>query len=284
MTESILLCTDLDRTLLPNGEPPESEGARQRFRQLAERPEIRLAYVSGRHQALVESAIEEFALPLPDYVIGDVGTTIYEIRGEEWRSWSAWRNEIAPDWGGLCHGDLLEALSRFDELTEQEVAKQNTFKVSYYVPEDVDHHRLLRRMHSRLAALGVRASLIWSIDDLKHVGLLDVLPERATKLHAIEFLSRHKGYGLNRTVFAGDSGNDLPVLTSRFPSVLVANAREDVRQEALEQSQANGTDGRLYLARGGFLGMNGNYSAGIMEGLAHFLPETEEWMGEELEA
>jgi hypothetical protein len=31
---------------------------------------------------------------------------------------------------------------------------------------------------------------------------------------------------------------------------------------------------RLYLPKGNFAGMNGNYAAGLMEGLAHFLPET----------
>ncbi len=280
----ILLCTDLDRTLLPNGDPPESPGARERFRRVAAHDGLRLAYVSGRHRALVEEAIRDFGLPEPDYVIGDVGTTIYEVADGEWRAWPAWRNEIAPDWGGMCHGDLVELLADFDELEQQEAAKQNTFKLSYYAPEDIDHHALLQRIQSRLIGHGVKASLIWSIDDMAHVGLLDVLPERATKLHAIEFLTRYKGFDFDHLVFAGDSGNDLPVLSSRLHSVLVANARESVRREALEQSRVNGTTESLYLARGDFLGMNGNYAAGILEGLAHFHPETGEWMGEELEA
>jgi hypothetical protein len=34
----------------------------------------------------------------------------------------------------------------------------------------------------------------------------------------------------------------------------------------------------LYLAQGSFLGMNGNYAAGVLEGLAHFFPETAAWL------
>ena len=34
----------------------------------------------------------------------------------------------------------------------------------------------------------------------------------------------------------------------------------------------------LYLAQGGFLGMNGNYSAGILEGIAHYYSYTRLWM------
>ena len=33
-----------------------------------------------------------------------------------------------------------------------------------------------------------------------------------------------------------------------------------------------------HLARGGLLGMNGNYGGGVLEGLVHFLPETVEWL------
>ena len=39
----ILICTDLDRTLLPNGSQPESPLARPRFRALAARPEVSIA-------------------------------------------------------------------------------------------------------------------------------------------------------------------------------------------------------------------------------------------------
>ncbi|MFW6379199.1 MAG: HAD family hydrolase, partial [Guyparkeria sp.] len=83
----LLVCTDLDRTLIPNGRQPESSDARDLFRQLVERPEVTLAYVSGRDRRLLESAIAEFALPTPDFAIGDVGTTIYRIDDGEWHAW-----------------------------------------------------------------------------------------------------------------------------------------------------------------------------------------------------
>lgn len=66
MTRPLLLCTDLDRTLLPNGEAPESPGARSHFRAFVAQAAITLVYVNGRHQGLVRSAIAEFALPPPD--------------------------------------------------------------------------------------------------------------------------------------------------------------------------------------------------------------------------
>lgn len=274
----ILLCSDLDRTILPNGLQPESPQARPRLRRLAERPEVTLVYVSGRDEALLKEAVREFEIPLPDFAIGDVGTTLYAVSGERWQVWEAWRDEIGPDWGGLDQPALAELLADMPDLTLQEPEKQNAFKLSYYAPRETDTESLLESMRSRLEARGVRASLIWSIDEMARIGLLDVIPASATKVHAIRFLMRAKGFTLARTVFAGDSGNDLPALTSELQAVLVRNAAEEVRAQALREAQAAKRADRLYLARGGFLGMNGNYAAGVLEGLAHYLPETEPWM------
>jgi len=272
----LLLCTDLDRTLLPNGPQAESSGARDKFRQLALQPGVTLVYVTGRDRKLVEDAIDEYRLPLPDYVIADVGSTIYEIQQHDWRDWDRWQQEISPDWAGKSHDEIHSLFSNSLVLKLQEDKKQNTFKLSYYVPLEADHETLMSEMHATLVNKKIRASLIWSIDELAGTGLLDVLPASANKRHAIEFLMKQLGFDLSNTVFAGDSGNDLAVLTSPIRSVLVANASADVRDEAKQMALNLGEMDALYFAHGGFLGMNGNYSAGILEGVAHYMPETTE--------
>jgi HAD superfamily hydrolase (TIGR01484 family) len=278
MNHNVLLCSDLDRTILPNGSQAESPEARALLHRLAERPELTLAYVSGRHLALLQQVIEEYDLPLPDYAIGDVGTTIYEIKDGHWRPWDSWYEEIAPDWRGNTWQDLQAWFADIELLQLQEAEKQNGFKLSYYAPADIEPDDLLKQLRQRLDAKDVRASLIWSIDEAAGTGLMDILLERATKLHAIRFLMKHKGFAHVQTVFAGDSGNDLPALTSGLQAVLGKNARDDVRDEAVQQVRASGHDECLYLAQGGLLGMNGNYSAGVLEGLVHFLPHTLVWL------
>ena len=54
MTERLLICTDLDRTLIPNGPQSESPEARAHFAALAGHDEVTLAFVTGRHRVLVE--------------------------------------------------------------------------------------------------------------------------------------------------------------------------------------------------------------------------------------
>ena len=280
MSDRLLICTDLDRTLIPNGAQPESAGAREHFSRLVARPEVVLAYVSGRDRGLVEDAISEYSLPVPDFAIGDVGTTIYRVgAAHAWQYDAAWEQEILQDWGGRTHRELAQALADLPDLRLQETSKQNTCKLSYYLPATIDTASLSRTIDERLFALGVKPRLVWSLDEVAATGLLDVLPARASKLHAIEALMRELEFDAAQSVFCGDSGNDLEVLASAIPAVLVANAAAEVRADAERLARAAGHEDRLYLARGDFHGMNGNYAGGMLEGIEYFHPGSAAWMG-----
>ncbi len=271
-----LLCTDLDRTLIPNGVQPESSKTRDRFSQLVSRPGITLAYVTGRHRALIEQAMAECNLPQPNYVIADVGSTVYRVDVAGWRRWDEWDAQIAADWRGLTHDELYRLLRPFAALRLQEQEKQNHHKISYYVPMGLDVRTVGSEINAQLKLAGIKANLIWSIDEAAGCGLLDILPASANKLHAIRFLMQCTGFLHRNTVFVGDSGNDLDVLLSDIPSVLVANADEEMKGRVAHANPA-----ALYVAKGGYLGMNGNYSAGILEGAAHFWPEVDAWLREQ---
>ncbi len=268
----LLLCTDLDRTLLPNGRQPESPNARKRFAHLMQGPEFTLAYVSGRHLALIEQAIETYRLPMPDFAIADVGSTIYQhVQGQQqepWQKWQAWEAEIAGDWQDLTSSELHSLLADITGLQLQAPERQNTHKLSYNILLRSDHHSIITEIDARLKKQHIDANLIWSVDELQNIGLLDILPASANKRHAIMFLMKQYGFDIQDTLFAGDSGNDLDVLLSPIPSVLVANADDEVRATVSDTSPE-----KLYIAQGDFLAMNGNYSAGILEGIAHYHPE-----------
>jgi HAD superfamily hydrolase (TIGR01484 family) len=279
MTDRLLLSTDLDRTLLPNGPQPESPGCREQFARLVSRPEVSLVYVTGRHRELIEKSIRQYRLPLPDYVVADVGTTIYRLDADQqWQILQDWQQQIAKDWGGKSRAQIKGLLDGVEYLRMQEHAKQGAFKLSYYVPVYVDQYRLMQEIQSRLQPQGINARLVWSVDELLEIGLLDVLPERASKYHALRALIQAIGHDQDTTVFCGDSGNDLEVLVSPLPAVLVANSMPAVREEAIELARAAGNADQLYICKGGFQGMNGNYSAGMLEGIAHYYPDIIDWL------
>ncbi len=277
--QRLLLCTDLDRTLLPNGEAPESPGARELFARVVAQPWISLAYVSGRHLALVEESIQLYGLPQPDWILADVGSSVYQRASHGWSLLEPWSRHIAADWQGLVAKDLAVLFSGLPGLNLQPDERQNTHKLSYFVLLDVDLPGLMQAIEIRLEERALVANLIHSVDEQRAIGLLDILPQQASKLHAIEFLMRKLGFTADQTLFAGDSGNDLSVLTSSLPAVLVANAHSAVVELAAAEVRRNGTADRLYVARGGFLGMNGNYSAGILEGMGHFHAEALRMLG-----
>jgi HAD superfamily hydrolase (TIGR01484 family) len=274
----ILLACDLDRTLLPNGDAPESPEARPLFRRLATHPELVLAYVTGRDRALTEQAIAHWDLPRPVWLVGDVGTSLYRAAGTGWTEESGWNEAIAVDWRGRSAAEVAAALAGIDGLRPQEAEKQGRHKASFTAPPLADPDPLLARVRRALDGTGLRHRLVWSIDEAAAAGLLDVLPASAGKLESLLHLARHLGIGLRHTMFAGDSGNDLDVLASPVPAVLVANASAPVRRAALDAAASNGTAGALYLARGGPFGLNGNYAAGVIEGLAHYHPEVTTWL------
>jgi len=278
--QTILLCSDLDRTLIPNGTVKESLQARERFARLASHTDMELAYVSGRDRGLVQAAIDQYALPVPSAAICDVGATLYHVRGSTWERDRAWEEEIGRDWKGYDHIGITRLLADVQpkKFWLQPVEKQSRYKISYFADTTMDIDLLRKRISDTLDQKKIPANIICSVDEAENLNLVDILPPSANKLLAIRFLIQQQGMDEKHVVFAGDSGNDLDVLTSGIQSILVGNAADDVRKAAIDRLAGKGlSEERLYLARGDFDGMNGNYAAGVLEGIAHFFPETSAW-------
>ncbi|NND91112.1 MAG: HAD-IIB family hydrolase [Granulosicoccus sp.] len=275
MTE--LLCTDLDRTLLPNGEQPESPLARPVLWQLLRHHDIALAYVSGRDLDRILEAIDEYQLPVPDVIVADVGTSIHVPVSGQWQRHGDWDDHIARDWNGLDSAAIREKLSAFTELQDQEHDRQSRHKRSYYLQRQIDPVALRQRLDEQLCAGGIKASLVFSDDPEKGVQLLDVLPRNATKLEAMVHVQKMLGIANEATLFSGDSGNDATALASGLPSVTVANADDATREAVRRLARQNGSEASCYQAAGSLPladghSLNGNYAAGIVEGLVHFNP------------
>ncbi|WP_321491383.1 HAD-IIB family hydrolase [uncultured Desulfobacter sp.] len=273
MPDRLLICTDLDRTLIPNGLEPVSSKALPLFSKLVARPWIKLAYVTGRDKKLVKEAITRFNLPVPDYAVTDVGSTVYEIQSGRWIRRNDWDQRISRDWKNKSPKELAVFLSDLTQCELQEEEKQGLYKLSYYVPLDINPDIVVDEIQWRMKKKGLHSNTIWSVDEQKRTGLLDVLPASADKRKAIEFIIETESFDYTRTVFSGDSGNDLAVFLSPVKSILVANASSRFKSQVKAHMGKTVSSGHLYIARGGYLNMNGNYAAGILEGINHYFPE-----------
>lgn len=277
MRATLLLATDLDRTLIANGLHPESPQARSLFDRVVAMPDVCLAYVSGRDIGMIQEAIREYFLPKPHFLVTDVGAAIWTWEQHQWQRHTAWDALIAPGWLGMKREGIATLLRGIQGIELQEESRQGRFKLSYYWFDPNRLEACIQEVLLRTQKHRLKVDIIWSQDEITGEGFLDVLPRGASKLGAVRYLQKLGGFTNERTLFSGDSGNDLDVLTSEIPAVLVANAPDQVRQKAIELSQKNGHSSCLYLACGAH-GRNGNYSAGILEGLVHFIPETRDWI------
>jgi len=262
-----ILATDLDRTLLPNGSWESDEGAIELFNKLTEEQGVLVVYVTGRNLALTENAIREFGVRHPDVLVGDVGTSIREYENGEWKFDDGWISHVkqaSPRWDAAS---IKSAISEVDGIREQEQEHLNQFKQSYYV----DHGKkdqILERVDA-LVKGKFDEVIIYSYDSQGGKGLLDFLPDSATKQTALEYVSEEFKSRKEDVVFCGDSGNDIFPLTAGFRGVLVRNADHQLVENVKLAAEKN-ADLKVYFAKGGFRGLNGYYTSGVIEGAYHY--------------
>ncbi len=267
MTNTILICSDLDRTLIPNGDKPVSDGALDIFTELCQSNEIQLCYVTGRNFELTNTAIVDYKLPIADFLICDVGATMYYHDNKQYVIDLNWQNEIKSDWNGMDINFIHELLYDINDLNLQEHENQSINKLSYYSGTNSDN--IITEIKKRLNSINVNTNIISSYDDIKNLYLIDILPKSVSKLHAVNYLMNNNGDSYDNTIFCGDSGNDIDVFLSGIPSIIVKNAHQNILNQ-ISSFEESGLAFNLYKAKGGFHHLNGNYVSGILEGLAYY--------------
>jgi hydroxymethylpyrimidine pyrophosphatase-like HAD family hydrolase len=141
------------------------------------------------------------------------------------------------------------------------------FKQSYYV----DHERkgvILNVVDERVKGRFDEV-IVYSFDSQTGKGLLDFLPQSATKQTALEYIAEELGIDKLEVVFCGDSGNDVFPLTAGFSGVLVRNADDQLVASVKQAAEAH-SELKLYFAQGNFKGLSGYYTSGVIEGAYHY--------------
>ncbi len=280
-----VLATDLDGTLIPlEGHPQHALDLRIIEAELARR-HMTLMFVTGRHLSSILTAIDTAQLPLADWIVGDVGTSIYRrsakanetgvakierpdgkrVQYEPLAEYATHLQQLVGEFTVARLAESLEELradKSLETLRLQESAKQGPFKLSYYI-DDEQLQAAQVAITQRVDELQAPYTLIVSRDPFNGDGLVDLLPKDVSKAHAITWWAEQQRIERDEIIYAGDSGNDSAVFAAGFRSIIVGNAASDVVQRAQSAHAAAAWTDRIYAA-------SAQATSGVLAGLQHF--------------
>ncbi|GHF74310.1 HAD-IIB family hydrolase [Seohaeicola zhoushanensis] len=234
------LATDLDGTFL--GGSAEDRASLYRWIE-DNRDSVRLIFVTGRDPEFIGQTCAEGILPWPEYIIGDVGTTIARVAPD--RSIApieALEHEIATRWN-----DSGERVRTGLEDVAGLALQQTPFR--YRVSYHYDPDRFDPVAHEIVGELGLDVL----ISDNR---FLDVLPPGVSKGPSLLRLLDHLGVPVSRTLAAGDTLNDLSMLVAGTYAVAVGGSEAPLLQALPSRPE--------------ILRAQGQGAAGIAEAIAHF--------------
>ena len=239
LKDTLLVC-DIDNTLTGDRE------ALAKFSRWVDQHRDRVAFgvATGRVLESAVEAIDEWNIPSPDLLITAVGSEIHYGRTRELED-LGWHDRIDNEWDP---GAIDECLRQVPGLRLQPKKDQRTFKISYFV--DTDAWPGMAQLRRRLKSEGLNVSVIFSHDQF-----LDILPTLASKGGALRYVVKRWGFGPDRIVVAGDSGNDTAMLRASAHGIVVGNFSPELRS-------LRGRDGIFFA--------EATHAGGILEGLDHF--------------
>ncbi len=207
--KDLVLATDLDGTFLGGSEKDRAD-----FYAWIEanRSRVGLIFVTGRDPGHISFLTRKRGVPRPDYVVGDVGTTIAEVGADHLLSpIPELEEEIAAKWGDAS-SKVEAALHRTPGLRLQGTAFR--YRVSYDMdPDRFDEDGAV----DKVSALGLDALVSAN-------QYFDVLPKGVSKGPSLLRLLAHLGIENERCLVAGDTMNDYSMLAMGLPSVAVGGS------------------------------------------------------------
>ncbi|MGE4406500.1 glucosylglycerol-phosphate synthase [Pseudomonas sp.] len=239
----MLLATDLDGTFL-GGDPQDRLSL---YQTITAHPDIQLAYVTGRSLEAVLPLLADPTLPQPDFIIADVGASLYH--GETLLPIQPLQQHIETRWPGETV--IAEALAAFPGLTRQDVPQAR--RCSYFCTPEQAADPALKAVAEHLGC-----DLLYSADLY-----LDFLPRGVNKGSSLLRLIETLGLDPEQVLVAGDTLNDLSMLGCGLKGVCVGQSEPGLLEQTRNctrvlHADAPGCGGIIQaFAHFGFLGEHG---------------------------
>ncbi len=210
-----LFSSNLDSTLI--GSPGASHHFRDTWQSIDESRRPLLVYNSGRLLDDIRQIIDSNQLPMPDYIIGGVGTQLFDTRtGKYLRHYE---RRLRQGWD---LDKIRQIVNELPGVEYQPSNHQNPYKASWYLPNatlDTIHY-----VRERLKSAGMLMTVVYS-DAIN----LDVIPARTNKALALKWLSQKLDIPVEAVLVTGSAMNDASVyFLDHVKSFIVENAKPEL--------------------------------------------------------
>lgn len=264
--EPVLVVSDLDGTMVGD------DSATAAFKKFWEEEAVVrggvLVYNTGRSLDSFVNLLNSKTdvLAHPDALISAVGTKVYEFTGQKWREDKGWTAVLDKDWSvDVARDAAYQALHKVgkEKMHFRPADEQNEHKITCGVHMQA-LESVLETVEGVLSVRSVKSNLITSgTGDWR---FLDIVPIKAGKLEALNYVRRKYNFKVGSTVACGDSGNDILMLSGENPAIVVGNAQPDlVKWVDQNKAKEGGRNGKLRL-----LVTTQHEARGILEGLEYF--------------
>ena len=178
--------------------------------------EIGFGVATGRDIASAIDILKQNNVPIPQILITSVGSEIYYFNNNKLIFNQDWQSFINKEW----EPDKIKSLLKeIDFLTLQE--NQQEHRVGYYIKDYSD--KKIQKVQSILKEQTVRYKLM-----VVEGRFVDILPFKASKYKAIQYVCKQFGIKLEDVLVVGDSGNDRDMLSKMPKAVIVANHQKEL--------------------------------------------------------
>jgi len=231
----MLLATDLDGTFLGG----LSEHRHSLYQLINQSQDIQLVFVTGRGLEAVMPLLADPAVPVPSYIICDVGGTV--VDGATLQPVQPLQAGIDLRWPG--EPVVAEAMRPFANMERQEVPQQR--RCSYFCHGDAVTPEVAA------VARSLNCDVLYSASRY-----LDILPAGVNKGSTLTALVEHLGVDRDSVLVAGDTLNDLSMYEAGFKGVCVGESEAGLLEATAGMPQV--------------LAAQAAGAGGILEAIIHF--------------